>query len=84
MIKLRLHIQLKTCFYLLIFYLGHTLHEIFILREGRFKRIPDFVVWPGIVLYINCYRHYGVIRIVLLSVLFIAIAVFAMCKNEFM
>lgn len=26
---------------------GHTLHEIFILREGRFKRIPDFVVWPA-------------------------------------
>ncbi|KAI0207103.1 Alkyldihydroxyacetonephosphate synthase, peroxisomal [Lamellibrachia satsuma] len=25
---------------------GHTLHEVFILREGKFKRIPDLVVWP--------------------------------------
>ncbi|KAK3106229.1 hypothetical protein FSP39_015666 [Pinctada imbricata] len=26
---------------------GHTLHEIFVLREGHFKRIPDLVVWPS-------------------------------------
>lgn len=26
---------------------GHTLHEIFQLRGGTFKRIPDLVVWPG-------------------------------------
>ncbi|GFR65433.1 alkylglycerone-phosphate synthase, partial [Elysia marginata] len=25
---------------------GHTLHEIFLLREGKFERIPDLVVWP--------------------------------------
>ncbi|CAG5125360.1 unnamed protein product, partial [Candidula unifasciata] len=25
---------------------GHTLHEIFLLREGKFDRIPDLVVWP--------------------------------------
>ncbi|KAM9549536.1 alkyldihydroxyacetonephosphate synthase, peroxisomal isoform 1-T1 [Guaruba guarouba] len=25
---------------------GHCLHEIFILREGMFKRVPDIVVWP--------------------------------------
>lgn len=25
---------------------GHTLSEIFTLREGRFPRIPDLVVWP--------------------------------------
>ncbi|KAH3703096.1 alkyldihydroxyacetonephosphate synthase, peroxisomal-like [Dreissena polymorpha] len=25
---------------------GHTLAEIFTLREGRFKRIPDLVIWP--------------------------------------
>jgi len=25
---------------------GHTLHEVFVLREGRFARIPDIVVWP--------------------------------------
>ena len=25
---------------------GHTMHEIFILREGRFNRIPDIIVWP--------------------------------------
>lgn len=25
---------------------GHTLHEIFVLREGMFNRIPDLVVWP--------------------------------------
>lgn len=25
---------------------GHTLHDIFILRNGRFSRIPDLVVWP--------------------------------------
>ncbi|XP_067932186.1 alkyldihydroxyacetonephosphate synthase, peroxisomal-like [Watersipora subatra] len=26
---------------------GHTLHEIFQLREGRFQRIPDLVMWPN-------------------------------------
>ncbi|CAC5367619.1 AGPS [Mytilus coruscus] len=26
---------------------GHTLHEVFLLREGKFKRIPDLVVWPN-------------------------------------
>uniref|UniRef100_A0A8B9QMJ2 Alkylglycerone-phosphate synthase n=1 Tax=Apteryx owenii TaxID=8824 RepID=A0A8B9QMJ2_APTOW len=26
---------------------GHCLHEIFALREGIFRRIPDIVVWPG-------------------------------------
>ena len=25
---------------------GHTLHEIFTLREKKFKRVPDLVVWP--------------------------------------
>lgn len=25
---------------------GHTMREIFILREGSFARIPDLVVWP--------------------------------------
>ncbi|XP_046739151.1 alkyldihydroxyacetonephosphate synthase [Diprion similis] len=25
---------------------GHTLREIFLLREGTFPRIPDIVVWP--------------------------------------
>lgn len=25
---------------------GHTMKEIFILREGRFPRIPDIVLWP--------------------------------------
>ncbi|CAL8122885.1 unnamed protein product [Orchesella dallaii] len=25
---------------------GHTLHEIFQLRTGKFPRIPDIVVWP--------------------------------------
>ena len=38
---------------------GLTLHEIFILREGRFKRIPDLVVWP-----IN---HSEVVKIVQLA-----------------
>lgn len=27
---------------------GHTLHDIAMLRVGRFPRIPDVVVWPGI------------------------------------
>nr|CAD7420114.1 unnamed protein product [Timema poppensis] len=26
---------------------GHALNEMFMLREGRFPRIPDLVVWPG-------------------------------------
>lgn len=26
---------------------GHTLHDMFVLREGAFDRIPDIVVWPG-------------------------------------
>lgn len=25
---------------------GHTMHEIFILREGSFERLPDIVIWP--------------------------------------
>ena len=33
-------------------FLGHTLHEVFVLREGRFPRIPDFVIWPGIAIQI--------------------------------
>jgi len=44
------HIVLMICyieFYAVIFDVGHTLAEVFILREGRFKRIPDLVVWPG-------------------------------------
>ncbi|CAH1241220.1 AGPS [Branchiostoma lanceolatum] len=38
---------------------GHTLHEIFILREGRFKRVPDVVVWPS--------SHDDVVKIVRLA-----------------
>jgi alkyldihydroxyacetonephosphate synthase len=26
---------------------GHALHDICMLREGIFERIPDVVVWPG-------------------------------------
>lgn len=26
---------------------GHTMDELFILRYGKFERIPDIVVWPG-------------------------------------
>lgn len=25
---------------------GHTLHDIFVLRNGYFDRIPDIVLWP--------------------------------------
>ncbi|KAM8933694.1 alkyldihydroxyacetonephosphate synthase, peroxisomal [Pelodytes ibericus] len=35
---------------------GHCLHEMFALREGMFKRIPDLIVWP------SC--HEDVVRIV--------------------
>ncbi|XP_006636551.1 alkyldihydroxyacetonephosphate synthase, peroxisomal [Lepisosteus oculatus] len=38
---------------------GHCLHEIFALREGKFGRIPDLVVWP------NC--HNDVVKIVELA-----------------
>nr|XP_023657471.1 alkyldihydroxyacetonephosphate synthase, peroxisomal-like isoform X2 [Paramormyrops kingsleyae] len=38
---------------------GHCLHEIFALREGRFGRLPDMVVWP------NC--HDDVVKIVELA-----------------
>ncbi|KAK3596239.1 hypothetical protein CHS0354_030884 [Potamilus streckersoni] len=38
---------------------GHTLHEIFVLREGRFDRIPDLVIWP------TC--HNDVVKIVELA-----------------
>ncbi|CAD5122458.1 DgyrCDS10881 [Dimorphilus gyrociliatus] len=38
---------------------GHTLHEIFILREGRFERLPDLVVWPE--------KHEDVVKIVELA-----------------
>ncbi|XP_071942091.1 alkyldihydroxyacetonephosphate synthase, peroxisomal-like [Antedon mediterranea] len=30
---------------------GHTLHEVFVLREGKFERIPDIVIWP------TCHDH---------------------------
>ncbi|RXM28432.1 Alkyldihydroxyacetonephosphate synthase, peroxisomal [Acipenser ruthenus] len=26
---------------------GHCLHEVFALREGKFERVPDLVVWPN-------------------------------------
>lgn len=26
---------------------GHTLREIFTLRHGMFKRIPDIILWPS-------------------------------------
>ena len=26
---------------------GHTMDELFILRYGKFERIPDLVVWPS-------------------------------------
>ncbi|KAK7468162.1 hypothetical protein BaRGS_00036626 [Batillaria attramentaria] len=39
---------------------GHTLHEIFTLREGMFERIPDIIVWPN--------SHSDVVRIVELAV----------------
>lgn len=35
---------------------GHTLHDLFTLREGIFERIPDIVIWP------DC--HDEVVRIV--------------------
>ena len=30
---------------------GHTLAEVFTLRDGEFARVPDVVVWPG------CHEH---------------------------
>jgi len=38
---------------------GHTLHDIFMLREGTFERIPDVVVWPE--------SHEAVVRLVQLA-----------------
>uniref|UniRef100_A0A7N6FDU8 Alkylglycerone-phosphate synthase n=1 Tax=Anabas testudineus TaxID=64144 RepID=A0A7N6FDU8_ANATE len=38
---------------------GHCLHEIFALREGKFGRVPDMVVWP------SC--HNDVVKIVELA-----------------
>ncbi|GAB1609457.1 alkyldihydroxyacetonephosphate synthase, peroxisomal-like [Argonauta hians] len=40
---------------------GHTLHEVFVLREGKFERIPDLVVWP------SC--HKDVVKVVELACL---------------
>ena len=34
------------CYDNAVLFLGHTLHEVFLLREGRFKRVPDLVMWP--------------------------------------
>ena len=25
---------------------GHTVHDMMHLREGKFERVPDLVVWP--------------------------------------
>ncbi|MGH0126276.1 UNVERIFIED_CONTAM: hypothetical protein FKN15_027262 [Acipenser sinensis] len=30
---------------------GHCLNEVFALREGKFERVPDLVVWP------NCHKE---------------------------
>jgi len=38
--------EVKWSSVLLLLVAGHTLHEVFVLREGRFARIPDIVVWP--------------------------------------
>ncbi|GFG39261.1 hypothetical protein Cfor_04943, partial [Coptotermes formosanus] len=38
---------------------GHTLHDIFVLREGTFERIPDVVAWP------DC--HDAVVKLVQLA-----------------
>uniref|UniRef100_A0A665X3F1 Alkylglycerone-phosphate synthase n=1 Tax=Echeneis naucrates TaxID=173247 RepID=A0A665X3F1_ECHNA len=38
---------------------GHCLHEIFALREGKFGRVPDMVIWP------NC--HNDVVKVVELA-----------------
>lgn len=38
---------------------GHTLHDIYTLRQSFFKRIPDIVIWP------NC--HDDVVKIVNLA-----------------
>jgi len=38
--------EVKWSSLLLLLVAGHTLHEVFVLREGRFARIPDIVVWP--------------------------------------
>ena len=53
------HVALE--FYLSLFFLslGHTLHDIFVLREGKFKRIPDLVVWPGMYVVLHFEVHYG-------------------------
>ena len=38
---------------------GHTLAEIFVLREGIFKRMPDIVLWPS--------KLYNIIIIIIIS-----------------
>ena len=38
--------HLMSCMYHHL-YVGHSLQEIFILREGRMNRIPDLVIWPS-------------------------------------
>ncbi|XP_029035219.1 alkyldihydroxyacetonephosphate synthase [Osmia bicornis bicornis] len=42
---------------------GHTLRDIYILRHGSFKRVPDIVVWPkcheDVVKIIKLCAHYG-------------------------
>ncbi|PSN47945.1 Alkyldihydroxyacetonephosphate synthase [Blattella germanica] len=38
---------------------GHTLHDIYVLREGMFDRIPDIVAWPE--------NHDAVVKIVQLA-----------------
>jgi alkyldihydroxyacetonephosphate synthase len=47
MVYLHFKIIIIILLYLTIFNnLGHTMDELFILRYGKFERIPDLVVWP--------------------------------------
>ena len=47
MVYLHFKIIITILLYLTIFNnLGHTMDELFILRYGKFERIPDLVVWP--------------------------------------
>jgi len=39
---------------------GHTLREIYLLRHSSFERIPDIVLWPSKLFFINhCHRKKG-------------------------
>lgn len=57
---------------------GHSLREIYMLKQGLFSKIPDIVVWPSKAILLNLdwfsfFYDYNIIYIILLFLFLIII-----------